>query len=477
MVFSAPIFLFGFLPLVLLAYFAAPARARNAVLLAASFVFYAWGERVVVLVLAGSIVANWALALGVDRWRGRPAGTACLAAAVGANLAVLVYWKYAGFLVDNLNVALAAVGVPGLLVAPAALPAGVSFFTFQGISYVVDVHRRDAEPARRPQQLALCIGMFAHLIAGPIVRWRDVAAAVVGRRTAVEDVAAGIRRFVVGLAKKVLVADTLASAADGAFAVPVARLSADVAWLGSVCYGLQLYFDFSGYSDMAIGLGRMFGFRFRENFAYPLAARSVTDFWRRWNMSLSAWFRDYLYVPLGGNRRGPGRTYRNLVLVFLLCGLWHGAAWTFVAWGAVHGALLVAERLGLGARLARAPAPLAHGYLLAAFFGSFVLFRAPTLAHGVGYLAAMAGGGAPPGPEYGWTLYWSAPVALALTAGAAGAAPVVPWLRARAAALPAGALREALAPVGAVALPMTLLAAALVVVASSTYQPFLYFRF
>jgi alginate O-acetyltransferase complex protein AlgI len=483
MVFSSPIFLFAFLPLVLAVHALCPARARNALVLAASLVFYAWGERLALLVLLGSIGGNflfgrWLVAVGDG-----PGARAVLALAVVANLAPLLYFKYAAFLADGLNTALAWLGRPGVKLAPIALPAGISFFTFQALAYVIDVRRRAAEPARRLADLALHLSLFPVVMAGPILRWPDVAPEIAGRRFALADVAAGVRRFTVGLAKKVLLADTLAVTADGLFAAPPGTLGPALAWLGAITYTLQLYLDFSGYSDMAIGLGRMLGFHFRENFAHPLAARSVTEFWRRWHISLSTWFRDYLYIPLGGNRCSPARTLLNLAVVFLLCGLWHGARPGFVVWGALHGAFLVAERLGGRRLLARAPALLAHAYLLAAVTTAFVVFRAETLAHATAYLGAMAGLGEEAGRP-AFAMYWNPALAVALAAGALVAAPVAPWWSGRVAALRArrradgrGVVVEGALAAGGVVAMAALLVASMAAVSAMTHQPFLYFRF
>ncbi len=258
---------------------------------------------------------------------------------------MLGVFKYANFFADNVNALLQAAHVQPVAVPHVLLPIGISFFTFHAISYVIDVSRRDATAQKSPVHAALYLLLFPQLIAGPIIRYRDIADQLARRIVSIDDFAYGVRRFVIGLAKKVLIANVVAGPADKIFSLPAAELSAAHAWLGIVCYTLQIYFDFSGYSDMAIGLGRMFGFRFPENFRWPYVATSVTAFWRRWHISLSTWFRDYLYIPLGGNRVSPARRYFNLITVFFLCGLWHGASWNFVIWGLWHGAFLVIERL------------------------------------------------------------------------------------------------------------------------------------
>jgi len=481
MVFSAPVFLFCFLPLVLATYFAAPLRWRNAVLLVASLAFYAFGEGRTVLVLVGCCLASWALGLRIARAATTTRARRLVAVAVVLNLALLVWYKYAAFLADGVNRLLAALDVPGLVVNPVmALPAGISFVTFHAISYVVDVRRGDAEARRNPLDVVLYVVLFPQLIAGPIVRWRHFAAQLHTRAVTLDDFAAGVQRFAVGLGKKVLLADTIGVTADELFALPASDLTAGLAWLAAVCFALQVYFDYSGYSDMALGLGRMFGFRFLENFDYPYVARSATELWRRWNVSLSSWFRDYVYLPLGGRHGRWWRADLNLVVVFLLTGLWHGAGWPFVLFGAYFGVVLVLERRFLLAPLARTWRPLAHGYLLVVWLVGCVLFRADGVAQIEAMLGAMVGLGAGGGGEYHAGLYLTPRLVVAMMLGAVAACPIVPWWHRRRRALLAearGAALEtshALATVAAVA---ALLLASLATLAAGTHQPFLYFRF
>jgi alginate O-acetyltransferase complex protein AlgI len=345
MLFTEPTFLFVFLPVLLALYFLPGSlRYRNWLLVIASVVFYARGAGSFTTLILGSIVFNYMAALWIDRLRGTPSARWLLWFAVALNLSVLGVFKYAGFFTVNLNAMRGAAGLSTLPLPAIVLPIGISFFTFHAISYVVDVYRRDAAAQKRPVEAALYLLLFPQLIAGPIIRYREIAAQLTARVNTVPDFAYGIRRFTVGLAKKMLVANIVAVPADKIFAMAPAELTAAHAWLAVVCYTLQIYFDFSGYSDMAIGLGRMFGFRFPENFRYPYVAMSMQDFWRRWHMTLSRWLRDYVYIPLGGNRRGNVATYRNLMLTMLIGGLWHGAAWTFVVWGGLHGAALAGER-------------------------------------------------------------------------------------------------------------------------------------
>src|SRR5436190_19409446 len=431
MLFTSPVFLFLFLPLVLGTYSLLGRRARNGFLLAASLLFYAWGEGIFVLVMCGSIVANYLFGRALDASGQR---TGLLAVAVATNLALLGCFKYANFLVDNLNAASAVLHAAPLHLEPIHLPIGISFFTFHALSYLIDVSRRRVRAQRSPIDFGLYITLFPQLIAGPIVRYHDIAAQLAGRTVRRERFAAGVRRFVLGLGKKTLIADTLALPADAIFALPPASLTASLAWAGALLYTLQIYCDFSAYSDMAIGLARMLGFEFLENFDYPYVSRSVTEFWRRWHISLSRWFRDYLYIALRGDRRGPRRTYVNLVIVFFLCGLWHGASWTFVVWGLFHGLFLVLERLrGRAPAAARARAPigvaaLQHLYTLLVVMVGWVFFRADTLPGAVAFLEAMAGFGqaAPTAFSVGW--YLTPELWLALVAGGIGSMPIVPAL-------------------------------------------------
>ncbi len=312
MLFTEPTFLFAFLPLLLAIYYVTPLAARNALLVVASVLFYARDGGAFTWLILASIVVNTVAAVWVDRLRGTPAATRLLVGIVGLNLLSLATFKYSGFLIENLNLALGAMGMGPLAAPELLLPIGISFFTFHSISYIVDVYRRQAVAQKGPVGAALYLLFFPQLIAGPIIRYKDIAAQINARPHTSSGFALGVRRFIIGLAKKLLVAGIVARPADAIFALPPGELTAALAWLGVACYTLQIYFDFSGYSDMAIGLGHMFGFTFPENFRYPYVASSVQDFWKRWHMSLSSWFRDYLYIPLGGSRVSPARVYLNL---------------------------------------------------------------------------------------------------------------------------------------------------------------------
>jgi alginate O-acetyltransferase complex protein AlgI len=403
-VFSSPTFLFAFLPIVLAATWAAPARGRRFVLLAAGAVFYIWGAQGVLLVLWASTLVDWAIALGIARAReaGRPRRALGLMwLAVAQNLGVLAYYKYVGFAVDQLDHLASVVGASGVSLAAVALPIGVSFFTFEKISYVVDVWRGDVAPRRDPVDVLLFVSLFPRAIAGPIVRLREIQDDLHEPRPRLEQASEGAIRFAQGLAKKVLIADQIAPIADAAFAgAGHGDLTTGAAWLGALAYTLQLYFDFSGYSDMAIGIAAMLGFRLPENFDRPYSARSVTEFWRRWHMTLTRWFRDYVYIPLGGSRAGPAKTYRNLIVVFALTGIWHGPAWSFVLWGLYHGSWLLLERRfgwrALDGDVRRPELRRAATFLIVVV--GFVLFRAGSIDVAVDYYHAMfvpAGGSTP----------------------------------------------------------------------------------
>lgn len=488
MVFSSPIFLFLFLPSLLLVHAMTPVRLRNTVLLLFSLIFYAWGEIAFLLTMLVSIAMNYLFGLLAERYavRGRESrtiGRLVMPLAVGTNLALLGYFKYANFLADNINALRQWLDLGVLRHEAVALPLGISFFTFHSLSYVIDVHRRITPACRNPINMALYISLFPQLVAGPIIRYHDVASQIVSRRIGLEKFSSGVARFCIGLGKKMLVANPVGALADRVFALPLAELAPGTAWLGIVGYTLQIYFDFSGYSDMAIGLGRMFGFEFLENFSYPYTARSVQDFWRRWHISLSNWFRDYLYIPLGGNRRAPGRVYFNLVTVFFLCGLWHGASWTFVVWGLYHGLFLAAERLGAGRAVARLWRPFQHAYAMLVVLVGWVFFRSETLAGALDYLGAMAGSiGAGAAAEPLMT-FLKPEVAVALAAGVIGSLPVFPLLQ-RLFAGPSTATDSRPARLGNSLVSSTaalyLLAVALLAIAAistGTYNPFIYYRF
>jgi len=494
-VFSSATFLFFFLPCVLAMYYLAGTRFRNALLLIASLVFYAWGEPVYVLLMLASIAMNWLFGLLIDHAGRLGKGGMekfLLASGVALNLAVLAYFKYVGFLVASAVGAFSVLRPITAHFQPPELPIGISFFTFHAISYLVDIQRREARVLRNPFNMGLYISFFPQLIAGPIIRYHDIAEQLLHRRNTLERFASGVERFSYGLAKKVLVANPLGAVADWAFALDPSRLHCADAWVGIVCYTLQIYFDFSGYSDMAIGLARMFGFEFLENFNYPYIARSLQEFWRRWHLSLSAWFRDYLYIPLGGNRRGWARTGFNLFAVFILCGLWHGAAWTFAFWGFWHGGFLVLERGHWGKLLACMPGLLRWIYVIAVVMVGWIFFRADSFSHAWHYIASLcgfasAGGGSGLAIAFAARERWTCLIAILLCAPVfAFMARDFDW-RGFPIAAPRTALYEFAIRVGAMNPPLlrgarvcavsALLLLCAGYIAAGTYNPFIYFRF
>ena len=392
MVFSSPIFVFLFLPIVLTVNFLLRGvKARNLLLLLMSLVFYAWAQIDFIPLLLASTLLNYGLGLWLDRSGNATNRKFILGLAVFINIGLLAFFKYANFAVRLFDSSLNLVGITPIQVPHIALPIGISFFTFHALSYVIDVYRRKWRSATDPKDVALYIFFFPQLIAGPILRWSAIGPQLRQRTVSRDVFAEGIRRFVGGLAKKMLIANSVAVQADQIFSLPASQLSTPDAWLGILCYTLQIYFDFSGYSDMAVGLGKMFGFEFLENFRFPYLAQSVRDFWRRWHISLTTWFRDYLYIPLGGNRISPGRTYLNLIVVFFLCGLWHGASLTFVVWGLYHGLFLALERTRLGAWQAKLPRSLRHLYTILVVMMGWVLFRANTFTDAGHFFRALFG--------------------------------------------------------------------------------------
>lgn len=388
MVFSSNIFLLFFLPIFLLAYFVTPERFRNYTLLLFSLAFYAYGAPDFLFVLIGSCVVNFYMVKWMEKTSKPKAKKLICGLSVVLSLSLLLYFKYANFLVENLNAILGFLHRPAVGWVKVALPIGISFFTFQSLTYAIDVYRGTTVSSRKLSDYVLYIMMFPQLIAGPIVRYNSVAQQIVSRQSDLEDRMTGFYRFVIGLAKKVLISNVLAGIADEAFALN-ADLSTASAWLGMLSYTLQIYFDFSGYSDMAIGLGKMMGFRFPENFMNPYTSRSITEFWRRWHITLGTFMKEYLYIPLGGNRRGSGRTYLNLIIVFLCSGFWHGASWNFVIWGAYHGLFQIFERLGMAKvldKMGKLPSVLLT-FLIVNL--GWVLFRADNLSQAFGFYKAL----------------------------------------------------------------------------------------
>ena len=467
MLFSSLVFLWFFLPVVLIGSRLLPMRGQNALLLAASLLFYAWGEPRYLALMLVSITLNYLGGLAIAPAAGARRRLA-LAAVVLLNLALLGYFKYYSFAADTLA------GLAGHALLPVreiALPIGISFYTFQAMSYIIDLYRGRIAVQKSWFRLALYISFFPQLIAGPIVQYKQVENQLGSRTMTTAATAYGIKRFLYGLAKKVILANAFAAKADEIFGLAPGAISTPLAWLGAVYYTLQIYYDFSGYSDMAIGLGRMFGFTFPENFNYPYLSASVTEFWRRWHMTLSGWFKEYLYIPLGGNRRGQARTLCNLFIVFFVTGLWHGANWQFVAWGVYYGILLIIERLFLKKWLDKVPV-LGHVYTVLCFVCGWVIFRAPGLNAGLTLLRRMfiptAGSAAYPVGRY---LDGRIVVLLVIGLLLCG---LLQALRPR---LHAALFTEDAPGLAQSAALLALGFGCVMLLVSSTYNPFIYFRF
>ena len=380
MVFSSPVFLFLFLPVLLGVYFVS-GRFKNIWLLLASLFFYSWGEPVYVFLIIGSIAFNFYFGLFLEKTERHRKLLFILCCVF--NLGILVIFKYSGFLIENVN-ALSGLAwkVPNI-----SLPIGISFYTFQILSYVIDVYRKEVPAQKNILSLGLYISLFPQLIAGPIVRYSDVEKQITDRTCSIEKTHAGILRFAIGFTKKILIADTVGVIADTVFGAQL--LNSPYAWLGMVSYTIQIYFDFSGYSDMAIGLGKMIGFDFVENFNAPYISKSIQDFWRRWHISLSTWFRDYVYIPLGGSRKGTLATYRNTLIVFFLTGLWHGASWNFIVWGLYYAIFLLLERAFLKNLLQKTPTVFRHIYTMLVVMIGWVFFRADSLPHAIRFIKSL----------------------------------------------------------------------------------------
>lgn len=428
MVFSSATFMFVFLPIFLVAYFICPTRAlKNLCLLLASLVFYAWGEPVYVLLMIFTIAANWALALvigGSARGESRPS-RALLVVAVAIDILVIGFFKYEGFVAENVN---ALVGATVIADLELPLPIGISFYTLQALSYVIDVWRGDVAPQRNILLLGMYVACFPQLIAGPIVRYRTIATQIEERRENLDDFTSGLRLFIVGFAKKAILANTAAILADEMLGYGASTIGAVGTWAGVIAYTFQIYFDFGGYSDMAIGLGRMLGFKYLRNFNYPYISKSVTEFWRRWHISLSSFFRDYVYIPLGGNRVSVPRHIMNMLVVWGITGLWHGASWNYVLWGLYYGVLLVGEKYLWGRLVERLPNVVRHLYTILIFVFGWALFWITDFGELGRWLMAMFGAYGATGELTVWQIdaweYW--PVAVAAIVAST---PIVPCLK------------------------------------------------
>lgn len=464
MLFSSIPFLYYFIPCVLILYFAAPKQLKNTVLLLTSLVFYAWDRPKFALLMVAAIVSGYIFGLLIEKFKGRPLSKFFLALSVGSSLAMLGFFKYTDFFISSFN-SVSGLSVP---LTGIALPVGISFYTFQILSYTVDVYRGDVAAQRNLISLAAYVSMFPQLIAGPIVRYSDIEKQLVSRSHNFDAAAQGIRRFVLGLGKKILIANALGELCD------VFRASDDKSvmfyWLYAVAFTLHIYFDFSGYSDMAIGMGKVFGFDFLENFDYPYISGSVTEFWRRWHMSLGSWFRDYVYIPLGGNRVSKIKWFRNIFVVWLLTGFWHGAAWNFIVWGLYFAVLLVLEKLWLKKYLDKSKV-LRHVYVMLLVIISFVIFNAADMGEAMRYIAAMFGAGDVPAVSTE-LFYYLRSYAVVIAVAVIGSTPFPKKLISR--------LSEKHEKLFNVVEPIVLIGLLIVMTAylvDGSFNPFLYFRF
>jgi alginate O-acetyltransferase complex protein AlgI len=496
MLFNSLLFIYRFLPICLLLYFLVPRRLRNSVLLVASLVFYAWGGVSYTLILAGSIVLNYFMGLAIGKTQHEAGRKKLLITGIVLNIVLLAVFKYTGFAVHNVNVFVHLLGWPPFLVHQVLLPLGISFYTFKSLTYLISVKRRESEAQRNFTDLALYIAIFPQLIAGPIDRYRELSAQISHRTVTLEKFSSGVERFVLGLFKKVIISGPIAYVADRIFSTPTELMSTPMAWLGAACYTLQVYYDFSGYSDMAIGLGRMFGFEFAENFNFPYISRSIREFWRRWHISLSSWLRDYLFLPLAysASRALKRERYAGIrvdhllylwatMITFVICGFWHGPAWHFVAWGFLHGMMLAFERTRLGKWLDHGFRPFAHLYVISFIIVSMVFFRAETLLESLKFIGVMAGMRGIPANWPEFQEYFTREFILMASIAVLGSTPVflklLQWARNK-----MGQPGSRFSRVAGIGWPACSLAAVLAVLLfstmyllSQTNTPFIYFRF
>ena len=467
MVFSTPIFFFYFLTITLLVYYLVPRKLRNLVILCASLFFYYWGERVYVLIMFLSTAIDFTHGLLVEHYKKRDNDRAARMAVVSSivfNLALLVFFKYWDFLAGSLQ----AMGLTFMPVLNIHLPIGISFYTFQTMSYTVDVYRGDARAQRSILNFGTFVTLFPQLIAGPIIKYKDLGDQIDERTTSTEKFASGVQIFMVGMAKKILIANNVGMLWESYKAMAPGELTVAGAWLGVLAFSFQIYFDFSGYSDMATGLGRMLGFEFLPNFNYPYISRSITEFWRRWHISLSTWFREYLYIPLGGNRCSKARWMFNLFVVWAATGIWHGASWNYLLWGLYFFALLMVEKFLLLDKLNRAPAPVSHVYTLFLVLVSWAIFAIEDFGHLTAYLKVMFGLGGVPLADGAFSYYLTSYLPI-LCAAALASTPLGKTVFAR--------LPQRAAQVSGAALILVGLVLCTAYLVDGTYNPFLYFRF
>lgn len=469
MLFSSITFLFLFLPIVMAVYYLVPEKMKNPVLLAASIIFYAWGEPVYVVLMILSILLNYACGMDIAlKAENERKARNSMIFVVTVNVLILGFFKYYGFLLDIVN-GILPVNLP---YRELALPIGISFFTFQEISYIVDVYRGKAKAQSSLIRFALYIAMFPQLIAGPIVRYEDIEPQLEQRHVSAKKLGQGAFLFIIGLAKKAILANTMGEIFEEISAISASNLSVMMAWLGCISYAFQIYFDFSGYSDMAIGLGRMFGFEFKKNFDYPYISKSITEFWRRWHISLSSWFREYVYIPLGGNQCSISKNIVNLLIVWALTGMWHGAAWNFIVWGIYYGVILIMEKYVWGAVVDGLPKVVRRIYTMVLILIGWVFFFSPSLGYALRYLFAMVGGGAGIADSNAFFLlltHWLFYLLAILGSSAAGSRILKSVIRIW------GNSVVRTVVTGILFFGMLFISVAFLI--TDTYQPFLYFRF
>lgn len=467
MLFSSSVFIFIFLPLVLFLYYISGKKIRNYILLLASLIFYAWGGVNYLKILMVSILINYIFGLLIDKTVDRShLRKFILILGIILNLALLFYYKYYDFFIENINNILNM----NLELKRIVLPIGISFFTFQGMSYIIDIYRNDGKVNKNIFSVALYISFFPQLVAGPIIKYKTIDEQIRVRKESIDYFSYGINRFVIGLGKKIIISDMLGAISDNIFLLANSSgIDMITAWIGAICYTLQIYFDFSGYSDMAIGLGHLFGFKFPENFNYPYISRSITEFWRRWHISLSTWFKEYLYIPLGGNRRG--NVYFNLVVVFLVTGLWHGASWNFVIWGLWHGLFMIIERL-IRDKAWYKKIPLIIKIFITLFIViiGWVLFKATTLKEGLRYLSIMFGLVNFSNITFEFTYFISRKFILLIIIGIIASTPIPKNIFNRYKGIKAFELMKTI-------LIILLFIVSIIFMVNSTYSPFIYFQF
>ncbi len=483
MVFSSIVFLFLFLPFFIVFYFIIKKEYRNFFILIMSLIFYFWGEGKYVSIMLIYMIFNYIFGIYIEKFqllnssKGIFFAKAALILGLFFNIGLLFFFKYFNFIIANINNILIKFfsfqfGNPKI-----HLPIGISFFTFQAVSYIIDIYRKDISAQKSFINFSMYKALFPQLIAGPIVRYKDISTQIADRVVTSENFFHGIERFIIGLAKKVIIANNIGSVADTIFAMQISELSFGVAWLGVICYTLQIFFDFSGYSDMAIGLGKMLGFDFLENFNYPYISKSIREFWRRWHISLSTWFRDYLYLPLGGNRMGEIRNYLNLLFVFFLCGLWHGASWLFIIWGCWHGVFLILERTFIGRFIDRRSSIFQHSYTLLVVMIGWVFFRSDSKSHAIGILKNMFGFNS--FNLYNILEFIDLKIAIVFFIGMLFSTPVIDLIKKRItySELCRNVIFFNAITYGYKIVIILLFILSAIILSSSTYNPFIYFRF